>query len=554
VKQLEQEVSNRRQVEETLRARTQELETLLDLIPVPIWIASDPHCLHIRGNRTAAKLWGAPQEANLSRTPPPGEDAIVVRCYQDGRELKPEELPMQRTAATGEPQAVSELELDALTGKRLTISGRAVPLHDGHGKVRGVIAAFLDVTEHKQAERALRRERELLLTIIDRIPVMITRYEPDTNVLRLNPEFERVVGWTTEEAAGISLMEACYFDPAYREQVRQFMESCRDGWMDIRMRTRDGRDIETSWANLRLSDGTQVGIGIDITERKQAEAKLHRRTERLGLPSGAAEELLRADNTDAMLRKVFARIAPHLGLDAYFNFMVNEGGDALQLESCQGIPEEEVQKLTRLEFGQAICGNVALRCQPIVATHIQQSDDPVVRLVESFGLRAYACNALQSGDKLLGTLSFASRSRDEFDARELEFLQTICHYVTVAYERVRLIQQLREADRRKDEFPAMLAHELRNPLAPIRNSLPILRVKGPTAEDLADCRDMIDRQVTHLVRLVDDLLDVSRGKIRLHQEPLRVIPSRRRMTAPGPSNWPYGIDLPWCCSTLVCPA
>jgi signal transduction histidine kinase len=224
-----------------------------------------------------------------------------------------------------------------------------------------------------------------------------------------------------------------------------------------------------------------------------------------------------------MLRKVFARIAPHLGLDAYFNFMVNEAGDALQLESCQGIPKEEVQKLTRLEFGQAICGNVALRCQPIVATHIQQSDEPMVQLVKSYGLRAYACNPLLSGDKLLGTLSFASRSRDEFDARELEFLQTICHYVTVAYERVRLIQQLREADRRKDEFLAMLAHELRNPLAPIRNSLQILRVKGPADDDLAECRDMIDRQVTHLVRLVDDLLDVSRvsrGKIRLHQEPL----------------------------------
>jgi len=51
------------------------------------------------------------------------------------------------------------------------------------------------------------------------------------------------------------------------------MDSCRDGWMDIRMRTRDDREIETMWANIRLSDQTQVGIGIDITDRKRDEAQ-----------------------------------------------------------------------------------------------------------------------------------------------------------------------------------------------------------------------------------------------------------------------------------------
>src|SRR5262249_16635336 len=69
-------------------------------------------------------------------------------------------------------------------------------------------------------------------------------------------------------------MEECYPDPEYRARVAEFMRSCRDGWMDIRMRTRDGRDVETSWANIRLSDDTRVGIGIDITERKRPEAAL----------------------------------------------------------------------------------------------------------------------------------------------------------------------------------------------------------------------------------------------------------------------------------------
>ena len=86
-------------------------------------------------------------------------------------------------------------------------------------------------------------------------------------------------------------------------------------------------------------------------------------------------------------------------------------------------------------------------------------------------------------------------------------------------------EALREADRRKDEFLAMLAHELRNPLAPIRNSLHILRLTGrddPAAERVGE---MMERQVNHMVRLVDDLLDVSRitrGKIELRKEPVEL--------------------------------
>ena len=95
--------------------------------------------------------------------------------------------------------------------------------------------------------------------------------------------------------------------------------------------------------------------------------------------------------------------------------------------------------------------------------------------------RAYVCNPLIAEGRLLGTLSFGSRRRDAFEPDELEFLETISHYVTVAYERARLIQQLRETDRRKDEFLATLAHELRNPLAPIRNALQIMRAQRATS-------------------------------------------------------------------------
>jgi signal transduction histidine kinase len=88
---------------------------------------------------------------------------------------------------------------------------------------------------------------------------------------------------------------------------------------------------------------------------------------------------------------------------------------------------------------------------------------------------------------------------------------------------IELAEQLRQADRRKDEFLALLAHELRNPLAPVRNAVTIMRMKDSLDPEIAWCRDVIERQANQLTRLVDDLLDVSRitrGKIKLRMERL----------------------------------
>jgi PAS domain S-box-containing protein len=88
-------------------------------------------------------------------------------------------------------------------------------------------------------------------------------------------------------------------------------------------------------------------------------------------------------------------------------------------------------------------------------------------------------------------------------------------------DRIEMEAALKQSDRRKDEFLAMLAHELRNPLAPIRNAVQIMQLLGPVDPNLQRAQEMIERQVKHLARLVDDLLDVSRitsGKIKLRKE------------------------------------
>jgi CheY-like chemotaxis protein len=104
-------------------------------------------------------------------------------------------------------------------------------------------------------------------------------------------------------------------------------------------------------------------------------------------------------------------------------------------------------------------------------------------------------------------------------------LEDLTGRAAIALDNAQLYQQLHDEDRHKNEFLAMLGHELRNPLTPIRNAAELLRRVGPDPERLNWAQGVIERQVKHLARLVDDLLDVSRitrGKIELHQEPLEV--------------------------------
>jgi PAS domain S-box-containing protein len=111
----------------------------------------------------------------------------------------------------------------------------------------------------------------------------------------------------------------------------------------------------------------------------------------------------------------------------------------------------------------------------------------------------------------------------------------------------RRAERLMETDRRKDEFLAMLGHELRNPLAPIRNALYLLGMPGASAENVARVRKMMERQVEHMVRLVDDLLDVSRitrGKIDLRKDAVEITTLvRRTVETFEPQAKAGGLDL-----------
>ena len=145
-----------------------------------------------------------------------------------------------------------------------------------------------------------------------------------------------------------------------------------------------------------------------------------------------------------------------------------------------------------------------------------------LHMLRKLALRSYISVPMRSKTRVMGALSFGTaesgRVYSNFDLRTAEEL---AHRASIALENAELLQALKEADRRKDEFLAVLAHELRNPLAPVRNAIEILRASHSPSPQLQWTHDVIDRQVRQMTRLVDDLLDVSRitsGKIELRKE------------------------------------
>jgi PAS domain S-box-containing protein len=132
-------------------------------------------------------------------------------------------------------------------------------------------------------EKSINREQELISKIFSAIPVMITIYRPDIEGFSVNREFEKIMGWTNEEISKVNLMEKVYPEKEYREDVREFMENPDSAWKDLKAVAKNGQVIQTVWTNIHLNDNTQIGIGLDITERKQVEQELKNKEERLKL-------------------------------------------------------------------------------------------------------------------------------------------------------------------------------------------------------------------------------------------------------------------------------
>ncbi|WNG35069.1 response regulator [Archangium violaceum] len=255
-----------------------------------------------------------------------------------------------------------------------------------------------------------------------------------------------------------------------------------------------------------------------VQEKEQAQSALHESNARLRLLADTASRLLKGTDGRPLLESVHQHISEHLGLEVCLGYLARELNGSLELTAHSGILPTMRPRLERLEPGQGVAGKVVAEQKRWVLDAGAAANGPVPDAAPELGLAALACYPLISQGRVLGTLAFGTRTMRTFTEDELSLMQGVCDQVAVAMERERLIGALREADRRKDEFLAMLAHELRNPLAPVRSALEVFRMRMKQDDVLQRTIASADRQVAHMTRLVDDLLDVSRitrGKVEL---------------------------------------
>jgi PAS domain S-box-containing protein len=150
------DVTEQKQLEDQLRQRAEEIEKLMDLVPMGVFIAHDPECHRITGNRAAYDMMRLPPGSNVSITPPPGETPPIT-ALRDGKPMPPEELPVQYAARHAKDVRDVEVEHLYPDGSTRTLFGSASPLFDAQGKVRGCVGSFLDITDRKQLEAELRQ-------------------------------------------------------------------------------------------------------------------------------------------------------------------------------------------------------------------------------------------------------------------------------------------------------------------------------------------------------------------------------------------------------------
>lgn len=255
-------------------------------------------------------------------------------------------------------------------------------------------------------------------------------------------------------------------------------------------------------------------------ELMRAQEASHRSTQRLELLADSANRLLVAPHPELEVEALCGDMVRHLGLDAFFHYGLEEDG-RLALRGHEGLSPEVEAQFARMGIGEGLCGQVAAERTRAVVDRLHPLEVRPPSIIVSSGFAAAACFPLLAQDRLLGVLGFATRSERTFLGDELSMLQAYCDQLAVALDRARLISELRDSDRRKDEFLAMLGHELRNPLAPIRNAVEVFRMRGGEDPTLLRAVKATERQVRQMVRLVDDLLDVSRitrGKVELRRE------------------------------------
>ncbi|MDQ5986166.1 MAG: Adaptive-response sensory-kinase SasA [Syntrophus sp. SKADARSKE-3] len=193
------DITERKRAEDALRKsehrereRAEELEALLEAVPMPIIISHDPECSHIVGNQAANELLKLPNGGEISLTAPLERKPRHYKAVKEGRELRLNELPIRR-AARGENVQGFEYSLVFDDGTTQDLVAYATPLRDDQGNPRGAIHALVDITERKKTEEALRENESLLQAFLEQSPLGLALLDNSGKIVKANKAYRRFV-------------------------------------------------------------------------------------------------------------------------------------------------------------------------------------------------------------------------------------------------------------------------------------------------------------------------------------------------------------------------
>jgi hypothetical protein len=522
------DLSDRKQTQTALLQSEERFRLAVDHMP-DVFAIYDAQRRFQFVNAAALQHLGKPKEEIIGRTDEEIFPAEITQLY----------LPILFKAVETRTAQTTEATINLPNDGTLTTLIKYVPVVDDKGEIYQILAFAEDITVRKQAEAALRNQQKWLEDLLNLMPTPLLLIEPGTaRVTFANKAADEVAGGKFPKANSVADYQAFYYstdaagNPIPVEQapgIRVARGERLDG-VELDWHTPTGiRSLLLYADTLPAMHGyptTCVLTFQDITNLKRVEKALSLGYKRLQLLFGTASDLLSSKEPVALIESLFQKLAEQIGLDVYFNFLVDENSQVMHLASWYGIDEQTAKTANTLEIGQGMCGTVAQQRRPISIENIQKSNDPNTELLRAIGIKTYYGYPLMAQGKLLGTLCFCSRSRLQFSQNEMGMMQAVCDQIAIAIERASLIaslqqqtEQLQEANRMKDEFLAILSHELRSPLNAILGWSQLLRSRKLNETQITKALETIERNAKTQTQLIEDLLDISRiirGKLRLN--------------------------------------
>jgi PAS domain S-box-containing protein len=211
--------------------------------------------------------------------------------------------------------------LIARDGVEHNIDDSGSPIRDKAGILIGVVLIFRDVTARRKSEQAHQEQQQILQTLFDHIPVIITFLDANRQFKWVNREWMRTVGWSIAEMHDpehFYAISPALFQEQEKEQEKEQegealpAEILTQGWRDLTITAKGGQVLDLSWATVRLSDGTRIGIGQDITHRKRAEALTGAQTAQIAARNRRLEQAMR--ETDHRVKNNLQSIAALLDI------------------------------------------------------------------------------------------------------------------------------------------------------------------------------------------------------------------------------------------------